>query len=111
MIKDLLVGFQRPLCDEDLLAPPVLRGWFAAQIALRLQPLQQPRYRGMGKAEMPFNVPRIDRLLPAGPVAQIAEHKGLRAGQVQGRDAVVHVLCQQLGNDFDLESQIISADR
>lgn len=65
----------------------------------------------MGKAEMPFNVPRIDLLLPFGSVAQVAKHTGLRAGQIQGRDAVVHVLCQQLGNDFDLESQIISADR
>ena len=29
LIEDLLVGFLCPLCDKDLLAPPVLRGWFA----------------------------------------------------------------------------------
>ena len=42
LIEDLLVGFQRPLCDENLLAPPVLRRRLAAQIAFRLKPLQQP---------------------------------------------------------------------
>ena len=111
LVQNLLIDLHGAVGDGDAFAAPVLCRGLHADEALGLHPLQQTRYGGVTEIKVLFNVPGIDCLALLRVVAQVAQHKGLGAGQIERCDFVGYSLFEQLADDLDLQPQGITADR